>query len=218
MKYKLEWKYKLKGNEDILFTSDWIDGESALQIGEDIEKSGKGKEVIYYDEAGTSWSTKEMRKLLMEVEEDPHDITVFFDGGFNNETSQAGLGAVIYFKQGKKKYRVRANELFDEMDNNNEAEYAAIYYALSLLEEMGVHHMTCEFKGDSQVVLKQLEGEWPCYEENLNRWLDRIEEKIKKLGILPRYRPIPRNENKEADKLAGQALQRKFINSKMQII
>lgn len=159
-----------------------------------------------------------MRKLLMEVEEDPHDITVFFDGGFNKETSQAGLGAVIYFKQGKKKYRVRANELFDEMDNNNEAEYAAIYYTLNLLEEMGVHHMTCEFKGDSQVVLKQLEGEWPCYEENLNRWLDRIEEKIKKLGILPRYRPIPRNENKEADKLAGQALQGKFINSKMQII
>lgn len=102
MKYKLEWKYKLKGNEDILFTSDWIDGESALQAGEDIEKSGKGKEIIYYDEAGTSWSTKEMRKLLMEVEEDPHDITVFFDGGFNKETCQAGLGAVIYFKQGKK--------------------------------------------------------------------------------------------------------------------
>lgn len=104
------------------------------------------------------------------------------------------------------------------MDNNNEAEYAAIYYTLNLLEEMGAHHMTCEFKGDSQVVLKQLEGEWPCYEENLNRWLDRIEEKIKKLGILPRYKSIPRNENKEADKLASQALQGKFINSKMQII
>ncbi|KON87311.1 hypothetical protein AF332_11070 [Sporosarcina globispora] len=218
MKYKLEWTYKLKGNNDVQFTSDWIDGETALQAGEDIENSGKGKDVIYYDEAGTTWSTKEMRKLLMEVEEDPHDITVFFDGGFNKETSQAGLGAVIYFKQGKKKYRVRANELFNEMDNNNEAEYAAIYYTLNLLEEMGVHHMTCEFKGDSQVVLKQLEGEWPCYEENLNRWLDRIEEKIKKLGILPRYKPIPRNENKEADKLAGQALQGKFINSKMQII
>ncbi|MEK3853479.1 reverse transcriptase-like protein [Cytobacillus sp. FSL H8-0458] len=218
MKYKLEWKYKLKGTEDILFTSDLIDGETALQAGEDIEKSGKGKEVIYYDEAGTSWSTKEMKKLLMEVEEDPHDITVFFDGGFNKDTGQAGLGAVIYFKQGKKKYRVRANELFDEMDNNNEAEYAAIYYTLNLLEEMGAHHMTCEFKGDSQVVLKQLEGEWPCYEENLNRWLDRIEEKIKKLGILPRYKSIPRNENKEADKLASQALQGKFINSKMQII
>ncbi|WP_026581146.1 reverse transcriptase-like protein [Bacillus sp. J33] len=218
MKYKVEWKYILKGNEDILFASDWIDSELALKVGEDIEKSGKGKDVTYYDEIGTSWSTKEMKKLLTEVEEDPHDITIFFDGGFNKETNQAGLGAVIYYKQGKKKYRVRSNELFDEMDNNNEAEYAAIYFTLNLLEEMGVHHMTCEFKGDSQVVLKQLEGEWPCYEENLNRWLDRIEEKIKKLGIHPRYTPIPRSENKEADKLAGQALQGKFINSRMQVI
>ena len=52
---------------------------------------------------------------------------------------QAGLGIVIYFKQGKKKYRLRVNELIHQMDTNNEAEYAAFHYALNLLEELGVH-------------------------------------------------------------------------------
>ncbi|MED3572035.1 reverse transcriptase-like protein [Cytobacillus praedii] len=218
MKYKLEWKYKLKGTEGTIFTSEWLEGEAALQIGEDLEKSGKASDLIYHDERGTTWITKEMKKLLEEIEEDPHDLTIYFDGGFNKKTSQAGLGAVIYFKQGKKKYRIRANELFDEIETNSEAEYAAMYYTVNLLEEMGVHHMTCEFKGDAQGVLMQLKGEWPCYEENLNRWLDRIEEKLKALKVDAKFTPIPRTENKEADKLATQALEGKEINSKMQII
>ncbi|WP_226642586.1 reverse transcriptase-like protein [Mesobacillus subterraneus] len=218
MKYKLEWEYKAKGIESILFSSDFLDGEHALQAGEELDKSGKAGEISFIDEIGTSWTLKEMRKLLEEVEEEPHDLTVYFDGGFDNFNHKAGLGTIIYFKQGKKKYRLRANEVFDELETNNEAEYAALYFALTILEEMGVKNMTCEIKGDSQVVLKQLEGEWPCYEETLNRWLDRIENKIKDLGLHPRYNPVGRKENKEADKLATQALQGKMINSKMQIL
>jgi ribonuclease HI len=218
MKYKIEWKYKLKGKENVLFTSDMLDSDIVIQLGEELEKSGKAIDIEVYDEIGTSWTLKEMKKLLTEIEVDPHDLVVYFDGGFKHDANQAGLGVVIFFKQGKKRYRLRANELFNEMDTNNEAEYAALYFALNMLEELEVHHLPCEFKGDSQVVLKQLEGEWPCYEEGLNRWLDRIEEKMKKLGIEPRYVNIPRNENKEADKLASQALEGKRIFSKTQLI
>ena len=214
----MEFLYKISNNEKILFSSEAMDGELAIQAGEDLEKTGKAVNVLFYDEMGTSWSLKEMKKLLTEIEEDPNEITLFFDGGFQKETNQAGLGAVIFFKQGKKKYRIRANEQFNELETNNEAEYAALYYALSLLEELGVHHLPCEIKGDSQGVLKQLQGEWPCYEDVLSRWLDRIEEKIKKLGISPKYTAIPRNDNKEADKLASQALEGKEIFAKTQII
>jgi ribonuclease HI len=218
MKYKLEWNYKVKGNEKIQFTSEWVSGDLAIQAGEELEKSGKVSDLYFYDEIGTSWILKEMKKLLTEIEEDPNEITVFFDGGFQKETNHAGLGVVVFFKQGKKKYRIRANERIEEMETNNEAEYAAFYYALNILEELGVHHLPCEFKGDSQVVLKQLEGEWPCYEEVLNNWLDRIEEKIKALAITPKYTAIPRNDNKEADKLATQALEGKEIFAKTQIL
>lgn len=218
MKYRLEWMYKIKSNEKVQCTSEWVSGEFAVQFAEELENTGKVTDLYFYDEQGTSWILKEMKKLLAEVEEDPHEITVFFDGGFQKETNQAGLGAVIFFKQGKKKYRIRANERFDEMESNNEAEYAAFYFALNILEDLGVHHLTCEFKGDSQGVLKQLEGEWPCYEETLNRWLDRIEEKMKTLGMQPKFTVIPRKENKEADKLATQALEGKDIFAKTLIL
>ncbi|UII54556.1 reverse transcriptase-like protein [Cytobacillus spongiae] len=218
MKYRLEWKYKIKGKKSILFTSEWLDKDLALLAGQDIEGSGKCAELFYYDEMESSWTTKEMKKLLSELEDEPHDLVIYFDGGYQKETYQGGLGAVIYYKQGNKKYRIRANELFDEMESNNEAEYAALYFSLNVLEEMGAHHMPCEIKGDSQGLLMQLKGEWPCYEENLNKWLDRIEEKLKKLSLLPTYTNISRKENKEADQLASQALEGIEINSKMQII
>src|SRR5579875_2754421 len=166
MKYRLEWKYNVN-NEKIQISSDWVTGETAIQLGEELEKTGKISDLYFYDERGTSWILKEMKKLLTEIEEEPHDILVYFVGGYLKESNQAGLGAVIFFKQGKKKYRIRANERIDQMDSNNEAEYAAFYFALNILEDLGVHHLSCEFKGDSQVVLKQLEGEWPCYEQEL---------------------------------------------------
>jgi ribonuclease HI len=218
VKYKIEWKLKIKGMEPVLFESGLVPGDDAIKIGEELERTGKAIDLTFYDELGTDWNLKQMKKLVAEIEEDPNEIIIYFDGGFQKETNQAGLGVVIYFQQGKKKYRIRVNEKFDEMETNNEAEYAAFYFALNILEEMGVHHIPCEFKGDSQVVLKQLEGEWPCFEEALNAWLDRIEKKLEALAIKPTYTPIPRNENKEADKLATQALEGKMVQSKMQII
>lgn len=218
MKYKLEWKFKVKGFQSVQCISELLEGDHALKFGEELEKSGKVTELTFYDEIGTDWNLKQMKKLLAETEEEPNDVIVYFDGGFHKESNQAGLGAVIYYKQGQKKYRIRANQKIDEMETNNEAEYAAFYFALNLLEEMGVRHLPCEFKGDSQVVLKQLEGEWPCFEEELNRWLDRIEQKLKDLSLHPRYTPISRNDNKEADKLATQAMEGKMVTSKMQIL
>lgn len=218
MKYQISWNYSVAGDKQIQFISDWIDGDLAIEAGEKLQLSGKAKDLFFIDEMNNEWTLKELKKLTEKIEAGPHELTIYFDGGFNKETYEGGLGAVIYYKIGKKKYRLRSNALIDEMETNNEAEYAALYFALDLLEEINAANLPCEIKGDSQVVLKQLEGEWPCFEEHLNRWLDRIEEKIKKLGLQPKYIPIKRTENKEADQLASQALQGKNIHSKRQII
>ena len=50
---------------------------------------------------GQSWNLKEMKKLMIEVEEDPHEVMVYFDGGFKADL-QAGLGIVIYSNKGKR--------------------------------------------------------------------------------------------------------------------
>lgn len=217
MKLKLEWTYKTPKNQVITLMSDEVSAEEALLLADDFERTGRTKEIVFYDERHTKWTKKEIIKLMKVVETEPQDVIAYFDGGFDIQSGKAGLGVAIYYSQSKKPYRVRVNEVFEEMESNNEAEYAAFWLLLNTLEEIGVQHATVTFKGDSHVVLKQLSGEWPCFEENLNRWLDRIEERIEKLGIHPIYDQIGRKQNAEADRLATQALEGTFVSSKIEI-
>ncbi|WP_456278650.1 reverse transcriptase-like protein [Bacillus sp. AK128] len=209
----IEWKYKTAKNQEITLTTETIPAKKALLISEDFLKTGRTKDLVFYDEQHTMWTKKEFEKLLKEVEEEPHHIEVFFDGGYDLETKKAGAGIAIYYTKNNQDYRIRENSVLDELDNNNEAEYAAFWNGVLRLEELGVRNIGVHFKGDSQVVLNQLSGEWPCFEDEFNRWLDRIEEKLKELGIKPTYTAISRKENREADQLATQALQGVMVSS-----
>lgn len=213
MKVYITWTYKQAKKPTCTFQSDFMNGREALAIVEDLEKTGRVHNIQFVDEQEMYWNKKELKKLLTEIKEEPQDITVFFDGGFLKQERIAGLGIAIYYSQNDEKYRRRTNKQLMELESSNEAEYAAFFESLCILEEMEVHHQTCTFKGDSQVVLNQLSGEWPCFDEVLNKWCDRIEEKMKRLGIRPIYLPISRKDNKEADALASQALEGTNINS-----
>ncbi|MDQ0245346.1 ribonuclease HI [Bacillus fengqiuensis] len=216
MKFQIEWHYKIKSRE-LTFLSEYTNAEEALLIVEDLEKTGRTKEILLLDEQQNTWTIKEAKKLVKQVETEPDDITVYFDGGFDLNLNMAGLGAAIYYMQNRQKFRIRENARVEQLNSNNEAEYAAFYFALQQLEAMGVSKASVVFRGDSQVVLKQLSGEWPCFEEEFNRWLDRIEVKMKELKIQPVYEPISRKQNQEADQLATQALQGMDISSHKQI-
>lgn len=217
MNFQIEWHYKSSKYKQLIFTSDFTDANEALMIVGDLEKTGRTKEIFLLDEQQQKWTVKEAKKLLQEVQTEPHDIVAYFDGGYEHDTLLAGLGVVIYFKQNNNTYRIRRNSRLQEIESNNEAEYAAFYYLIQELEELGVHHIPVTFRGDSQVVLNQLAGEWPCFEEEFNRYLDRIEDKMQELGIRPVYEPISRKENEEADQLATQALQGIPIASRKQV-
>lgn len=217
LKVLIQWTYFFNKTGTASFTSDWVEAETALSIVGDLEKTGRLKEVEFEDEVGTVWTKKELTKLLTKVEDEPQNVMVYFDGGYQKQDARSGLGIAIYFEQNKKKWRIRKNARLEQLDSNNEAEYAAFYEAVKQLEEIGVHHQSCVFKGDSLVVLNQLSGEWPCYEEPLNKWMDRIEAKLNKLSILPVYEPISRKDNQEADGLATQALNGEDIFSKIEL-
>ncbi|MBS4173212.1 reverse transcriptase-like protein [Bacillus sp. FJAT-49736] len=217
MKVKIKWLYKGAKTASIQFESDWISEDAFDRSIDDIYNTGRVIDLTIVDEMGAEWTKKEYLKLREEIKNEPSDCTIFFDGGFDREKRIAGIGMVVYYKIGNEAYRYRQNAKIEEIHTNNEAEYIALYNSLSLLEEIGAHHIPCIIKGDSQGVLKQLSGEWPCFEKVLNDWLDRIEHKMEKLGINPTFIPISRKENKEADQLASQALNDKIISSHLKI-
>jgi ribonuclease HI len=218
MQVSIEWEYKAQSlKKRTLFTSQFMSAQDALLFAKDMEKTGRVETLTFLDEDGGLWTKKELEKLIKEIETEPHNIVTYFDGGYHREGRRAGLGVVIYFEQNGRQYRIRKNEVAENIESNNEAEYAAFWLLVRELEVLGVHHLPVIFRGDSQVVLHQLSGDWPVYAEGENRWLDRIEAKLKELGIKPRYEAVGRSDNKEADTLASQALRGEVISGRRQL-
>ncbi|KOS71607.1 hypothetical protein AEA09_01045 [Lysinibacillus contaminans] len=218
MKVCIEWIYKTPKGAETTFRSGEMPAAQGLLFAEDMERTGRAKHVIFIDSYNITWTVKEMKAYLKEVETEPHNITVYFDGGFDRATSQSGLGCVIYYEQSGKSYRLRKNAFSAELKSNNEAEYAALYLGLVELELLNVHHLPIRIIGDSQVVINQLNGDWPALEKDLVSWADKIDEKLKELGIKPEYELVSRKSNTEADRLATQALNGIDITAMSEIV
>lgn len=218
MRIRIELAYKPKnGTNHYEMATDYLPVQEALLLSEDLEKTGRITTLNYVDETGATWLKKHLKKYLESLKEEPHNIIAFFDGGYNEEERLSGVGVVIYYEQNNKYLRLRKNEQLEQLNSNNEAEFAALWTLINELEALGVHHLPITIKGDSLVVINQAKGEWPCYEEDHIRWLDRIEEKINSLGLTVTYESINRGENKEADQLASQALAETYIDATSEV-
>ncbi|WP_144513836.1 reverse transcriptase-like protein [Bacillus sp. FJAT-22090] len=206
MNVLIEWIYRTPKGVETTFRSEEMAATQAVLVGEDLEKTGRAKSIIFIDRFDSSWTLKELKGYLKGIETEPHNVTVYFDGGFDRATYNSGLGCVIYYEQSGKSFRLRRNAFATGLVSNNEAEYASFYLGLQELELLGVHHLPVRFVGDSQVVINHLNEEWPVVEKDLSSWADRIEAKMNDLGIQPEYELVPRKANAEADRLATQAL------------
>lgn len=213
MQYKIRWQYQIPEVKEVMFESEWLSRSLITDLLLDIEKTGRMKDVIIIDEMEQTWTKKEFQKQKKILDQSPSDITIYFDGNFDLDKRMGGIGNIIYYRKENEMFRVRRNSQIQEMETSGEVEYAALFQGITLLEEMKITHLPVTIKGDARGVIMQLLGEWPCYDNVLNRWLDHIEEKIKKLSIKPKYEYTTRKENKEAHKLAHQALDGILIDS-----
>ncbi|OLP65054.1 hypothetical protein BACPU_20100 [Bacillus pumilus] len=217
MKLRAHYTMKVKSIGSIaFFQEDWLELKEALLLAKHIDKKEPQSLLSFEDEKGAMWSTKELEKLKEVLQLEPDQLRVYFDASFRKETGASGLGIVIYYTLGEEAYRVRKNQSF-QGKTNNEAEYAALYEAIQVLKDLGAGRNSVTIKGDSLVVMNQLKGEWPCYDDVHSNWLDRIEASLKELKLTPTYEVIDRKENTEADQLARQILANVPIESKLKL-
>ncbi|WP_062197994.1 reverse transcriptase-like protein [Massilibacterium senegalense] len=217
MKYIIKWTEQNKSIGKIEWQSNEVDANQILAVLKYVEKKYRLTDVYIEDEMQQTWRKKDFLKMFEKERENPHDIVIYFDGNFNHAKKQAGIGFVMYYRIHNKRFRVRENAIFTNMTSNNEAEYAALYFSLVKLEEYQIQHIPIIIRGDSLVVINQMNGEWPVYEQNFLYWIKKIEEKIKKLGLNAHYENIQRTENKEADQLARLAIEGKEIRAEVEV-
>ena len=84
---------------------------------------------------------------------------------------------------------------------SNEAEYEALVAELDLAKAAGAASVV--FYCDSQVVTNQVNGDYECRGERMERYLDQVRRKVdeQKAKIIQ----IPRGENEQANRLAKAA-------------
>lgn len=87
--------------------------------------------------------------------------------------------------------------------SNNVAEYEALIRTLEWATEQGADDL--QIRMDSQMVVRQMCGEWGCYAEHLVPLYEHARSLLKDLGPYVTVRWIPREQNESADALTIEA-------------
>jgi len=127
-------------------------------------------------------------------------IDIFVDGASRGNPGPSGIG-VVFFDD--KKNIVKKLFKFIGNTTNNIAEYTALIYGLQ--EALMDRYEVVRISSDSELMTKQLRGEYRVKNENLKLYHEQflhLSRGFDKLEIVT----IDRKENKEADKLANKAL------------
>lgn len=126
----------------------------------------------------------------------------FTDGGARGNPGPAGIGAVIYDE-----HKVLVAEISEYLGEttNNQAEYRALIAALKRATTLEAQEVECYL--DSELVVKQLNREYKVKNKDLAPLFLEIHNlslNFKKIS----FTHIPRERNKEADRLANEAMDR----------
>jgi len=125
---------------------------------------------------------------------------VHTDGAARGNPGPAAIGVVIEDEDGRTVYE--ASRALG-VRTNNEAEYQALITALEYLKD--IRPAEAEFRLDSELVVKQLSGEYKVKEPRLQSLHGQV---VMLLNAVPKYkiRHVRRGENARADELANEAL------------
>ena len=133
-------------------------------------------------------------------------IVIYTDGGSRGNPGPAGMGVVIANEKGK---MMKEYSGFLGVKTNNEAEYEAVIFGLkkikALLGKEKIKNTEIEFRLDSQLIARQLNGEYKIEEEKLFPLFIKIWNLKMDFGKIY-FKHIPREQNREADRLANEAM------------
>ncbi len=127
-------------------------------------------------------------------------LHIYTDGGSRGNPGPSGIGVII-LDSNKKKIK----EIFKYIGEttNNVAEYSALVSGLEAALELKATDITIYL--DSELLVKQLGGEYKVKDPNMKTFFD------KSLGLLKKFKEfevkhIPREKNKDADRLVNKAI------------
>jgi len=136
-----------------------------------------------------------------DIKKDADLIVVNVDGASKGNPGESGIGVAIFDKDLN-----LINEACDYLGvaTNNVAEYKALILGIKLSAKYNAKRVL--FKADSELMVKQIKGEYRVKNAQLKLLFTEAQSLLKKL---PNWKimHVPREENKEADLLANKGVE-----------
>jgi len=134
-------------------------------------------------------------------------LTLFTDGGARGNPGLAGAGALVVDERGNPLKEISE---FLGTRTNNWAEYQAVILGLEAIKKIvpgaSRKDLVVEIKMDSELIARQLSGVYQIKEPSLFPQFIAVHNMIVKDFPRITFTHIPRERNKEADRLANQAM------------
>ena len=131
------------------------------------------------------------------------ELIIFTDGASRNNPGEAGAG--IFITKDNMPIDKIARDL--GRTTNNVAEYTAAIIGLE--QAVKLRASSVKLCADSELLVKQLNGQYKVKNEGLKPLYAKVKELIAKIGSVE-VQYIPRDQNKEADALANKAIDEKL--------
>jgi ribonuclease HI len=142
-------------------------------------------------------------------------VIIYTDGGSRGNPGPSAMGVV--FCNEKEDIFKKYSECIGQA-TNNEAEYGAVIFAMkkfkALFGKKIAETSEIEIKSDSELIVRQLNGEYKIENPRIGElflevWNLKIDFKKVKFTL------IPREKNKEADRLVNEALDGQAANQRL---
>src|SRR2546421_2011936 len=130
-------------------------------------------------------------------------LTLEFDGGSRGNPGPAGIGVVVRAADGTPLVTLGR---FIGRATNNVAEYKALITALTEAQKLGAKKII--IRGDSELIIKQMRGEYRVKHPDLKDLYDEAQWLLHKFDEA-RIEHNLRHKNESADKLANLAMDRR---------
>jgi len=143
-------------------------------------------------------------------------IIIYTDGGSRGNPGPAAVGVVFCNEKGQ--LIKECSEYLGDNFTNNEAEYRAVIFALqkfkALFSKELAKNSEVEIRSDSELMVKQLNAQYKILDEKiqplfLKIWNLKFDFRSVKMKL------IPREKNREADRMANEALDREASVQKL---
>lgn len=137
---------------------------------------------------------------------DNRTVIVHFDGSCTDTAKDGYMGTGIhaYYEGDEDKTSIFKMSKYTGIGTNNESEYISIIYALVELINRKLHKGKVIIKGDSQLVVHQLNNDFRARTFNMFKYRNKAQELMERFSDLTIIN-IPREQNSLADQLAKES-------------